>query len=71
MDALYACDVRLQIRKDGWTSTRQMPLFYLHPNVQGILNEEHAAEIAISMFKGTLDLAGDSDIQVFATVVKV
>lgn len=31
---------------DDWTSTRQVPTFYLDESVQGIVNEEHAKRIA-------------------------
>ena len=32
--------------EDGWTGTIQIPTFYLHEDMQGIVNEEHAKEIA-------------------------
>lgn len=31
---------------DGYTGTRQIPTFYLHPNVQGVLNTGHAVRVA-------------------------
>jgi hypothetical protein len=31
---------------DGWTSTRQIPTFYLNSDVQGILTEEGAKRVA-------------------------
>ena len=34
-------------RRDGqWEGTRQVPTFYLDERVQGIVSEDHAAEIA-------------------------
>lgn len=40
--------VTASIRKwdDPWESFRQVPTFYLHSHVQGILNTEHAKSIA-------------------------
>lgn len=33
--------------KDGqWTGSQQVPTFYLHPNVQGLLTEEDAVRVA-------------------------
>jgi hypothetical protein len=31
---------------DGWTSTRQLPTFYLDENVQGITQENGAVKVA-------------------------
>jgi hypothetical protein len=31
---------------DGWTSTRQIPMFYLNSDVQGILTVEQAKRVA-------------------------
>jgi hypothetical protein len=31
---------------DGWTSTRQIPMFYLNSDVQGILTVEGAKRVA-------------------------
>lgn len=72
---MYAVTVRLELKKDSWTSNRYMPTFYLDERVQGILNEDQAANIAIDMFEDTLDATADlinnEDVQVFCTAVKV
>lgn len=36
-------------RAHGWTSSRQVPTFYLDENVQGITSEEHAERIALDV----------------------
>lgn len=34
---------------DGWTSTRQIPTFFLDPDIQGIVSVEHAQKIALDI----------------------
>lgn len=52
---MYAIQATMTVREKnqfgGWTETRQLPTFYLDPNVQGIISEEHAADIARGMFQ--------------------
>lgn len=31
---------------DGYSGSRQIPTFYLHENVQGIVSEDHAVKVA-------------------------
>lgn len=51
---------------DGFTGTRQVPTFYLHPSVQGILSEDQAVRIALDI----LGFDGPSDsVHVSATKV--
>ena len=45
---------------DGYTRTTQIPTFYLHGAVQGIVSEQHAESIARDM------LAGDGVLHVAA-----
>lgn len=40
---------------DGWTSSRQVPTFYLHPNVQGTLTEADAVRVASGMLSELVD----------------
>jgi hypothetical protein len=42
----YCIAARIVRREPGWESTHYFPYFYLHENVQGIVNEEHAVNIA-------------------------
>lgn len=68
---MYAIDVRLEKKADGFTSNRYMPTFYLDENVQGILDENMAAFMAVDMFEQILQFANEGDIQVYASAVKV
>ena len=44
---LWAVSVtRTVVADSGWTSARELPIFYLDPNVQGITSAEHAKSIA-------------------------
>jgi hypothetical protein len=43
---MYAVTATVTTLTDGWTSTRQVPTFYLDENVQGIVSEDHAARVA-------------------------
>lgn len=42
---MYAINAVTESRNGEWTGTRQSPTFYLHPSVQGIVSEDHAARI--------------------------
>ena len=37
---------RTAVADSGWSSARELPIFYLDPNVQGITSAEHAKSIA-------------------------
>lgn len=44
---------------DGWTTSGQIPTFYLNPAVQGITSEDHARRIALDLLHcGTKDTDG-------------
>jgi hypothetical protein len=60
----YAMTVRVVREGDWGTSTRHLPTFYLHENVQGIVSADHACRIAVAMFDDVL--APDDDAQVIA-----
>jgi len=47
MYAIVISSVRLT--KDGYSSSRQTPTFYLDSKVQGIVNAKHAALIALDI----------------------
>lgn len=50
---------------DSWTSTRQVPTFYLDESVQGIVSAEHAEQIA----RGIIDPFGEYEVHVNAEQV--
>lgn len=43
---MYAIQVQLESKSGEWTTSRQLPTFYLNENVQGIMSEQAAIEIA-------------------------
>lgn len=43
---MYAITATRTHTSEGWTSTSQVPTFYLHENVQGIVDIGHAVWIA-------------------------
>ena len=51
-----------------WTSAHQVPTFYLHENVQGIINAEHAARVAREVID-PLNLFEDDDVHITAVEV--
>jgi hypothetical protein len=53
-------------RPDGWTSSVQVPTFYLNTAVHGILNDEHAHSVAVSLIAAILGDTTDADIAVTA-----
>lgn len=52
---LYAIQatVKKVDRHHGWTSIRQVPVFYLNADVQGIVSAKHAEIIAREIIIGT------------------
>jgi hypothetical protein len=66
--AIFATATR---ETDFGTSTRTLPTFYLHENVQGIVSEDHARRIALDMLSTVLDLAGDTSIQVHVSATAI
>lgn len=49
--------INSQLTQDGWSSTRQVPTFYLDPAVQGITSAGHAERIAEEILRS---LCGDA-----------
>lgn len=43
---LYAITANVSRERDGWSGSRQIPTFYLDENVQGIMSEAGARNIA-------------------------
>lgn len=43
---LYAITANIAREENGWSSSRQVPTFYLDENVQGILSIAHAVQVA-------------------------
>jgi hypothetical protein len=54
-------------RPDGWTTSRQVPTFYLNTAVQGILTDDHAHRVAAGMLA---DLVDDPDADIVVTAVR-
>jgi hypothetical protein len=54
-------------RPDGWTTSRQVPTFYLNTAVQGILSDEHAHRVAAGMLA---ELVDDPDADIVVTAVR-
>lgn len=50
ISGIYHIDAHVTYRTpDGRNGSRDLPTFYLHPNVQGIISAEHAEYIARGM----------------------
>jgi hypothetical protein len=56
-DALYVVQVTSRRDRGGWESIRSTPTFFLDENIQGIVDEAHAARIV----RGIVDPHGTSD----------
>jgi hypothetical protein len=56
--------------EDGWAHNLHLPTFYLHSNVQGILNEEQAQRVATNMLYD-VGQAGEPERDVRITVTAV
>lgn len=55
---------------DGvWTHHRDVPTFYLHRNVQGIMSEDHARRVAEDVI--TASVPDRSTVRCFITAVEV
>lgn len=51
---LYAIQAQVVwTNKKGWKTSRQIPTFFLDSDIQGIVNAEHAEEIAVKMLEYT------------------
>ena len=51
-ETVYAVTATVTIKdREGWTSSRQLPTFFLHANVQGICGERDA-RISLGGFSG-------------------
>lgn len=57
------------ITPDGWVTTHQIPTFYLHPDVQGITDKQHAAQIAMEIIGVPNNPDENTSINVVATEV--
>jgi hypothetical protein len=51
---LYRVVACVTHKRKGWTTSVQIPIFYLDADIQGITSDEHAKEVA----KGVIDPAG-------------
>ena len=53
-EGYWAVSANIEIPgRDGWVSTQQVPTFYLHENVQGILSESAAVKVAADVIDPT------------------
>ena len=67
---MYAITATVTHHTAEGESTSQVPTFYLHPNVQGILTEEHAHKVALGILSsGVPD--GPATVSIHATAVAV
>ncbi len=68
--AVTAIAVRTEVDSDGKEShrTQQVPTFYLHKNVQGIVDQAHAMEIARRVVNPLSDPA--VEVSVYAEEVR-
>lgn len=65
---MYCCQPQVTDTIDPYSSkTSQVPTFYLHPNVQGIVSVQHASNIVRDICNPT----GDEDIAVTPNVTEV
>lgn len=64
---MYAVTATITRQKGEWQSTRQIPTFYLDPNVQGIVSDDHAARIV----QDIINPYGDPDTAIAVKVVNV
>jgi len=53
---MYAITATATTVSKGWSSTRQIPTFYLDDRVQGILNETQAIGIAMDILCSAADV---------------
>ncbi len=67
MIILYAVSVRVVTETSSGRTTRDVPVFYLHPEDHGITDEAGAARVAKHMFNPNLD----PDILVLVTVAAI
>jgi hypothetical protein len=63
MSRIYAVSVVLNVKHGDYSHVRQIPTFYLYSDVQGIMDETHAANIARGMWEG---LPNVTDVHVAA-----
>jgi len=69
--AFWAIAAQIEYTDDrGWTCSRSVPTFYLNEDVQGILNEDDAVNIAREVIDAT-GLAGKHNGHLYVTAVKV
>lgn len=64
----YAITAQVITHVGDYSGSRQVPLFYLHSDVQGILSTEHAVTVAKSIIN-PLGIIPDADIKVYAVAI--
>lgn len=64
----YAITAQVITHDGSYSGSRQVPLFYLHPDVQGIVSTQQAETIAKSIIN-PLGLIADEDIRVYSAKV--
>lgn len=64
----YAITAQVITHNGDYSGSRQVPLFYLHPDVQGIVSTEQAETIAKSIIN-PLGLIADSDIKIYSAQI--
>ena len=63
MTKMWAVNATIRRRVDGWDVSRQVPIFYLHPTVQGIVSADQAERIARDVLS-TFDPTAMADVYV-------
>ena len=64
----YAVTAQIITHDGDYSGSRQVPLFYLHSDVQGILTAEQAQEVAKRVIN-PLGTIADEDMKVYATAI--
>ena len=64
---LYGVTATVAVKRNGWTTTHQVPTFYLDSRVQGIVDKEHAKVIAADVVNPTKDSNLKVEVTVYET----
>ena len=70
MSGYWAITAQIITHDGSFSGSRQIPLFYLHTNVQGIVSHDHAVRIAKRIIN-PLGIIADEDIKVCAANIPV
>lgn len=68
MNRLYKVVARVCWSEDGWDTSEGVPIFFLDPHTQGIVDEAHALKIAEKIINPTGKLEVHADVVLIDTV---